>query len=101
MSCVHVLHKKSHKEVGRVQDRHKRKLPKSPLHMQNCCWLIKPTTFFDVLACSHTLYYFFSLEIVESTYENKNCGVFFFSRDVEFSEKKNRLMTFTLQPPSS
>ena len=51
--------------------------------MQNCCWSgIKPITFL-------TLYFFFSLEIVESTYENKNCGVFFFfSRDVEFSGKK-------------
>ena len=58
--------------------------------MQNCCWLIKPITFFDVLACSYTLYYFFSLEIVESTYKNKNCGVFSFSRDVEFSEKKKQ-----------
>ena len=60
--------------------------------MQNCCWSgIKPITFFDVLACSHTLYYFFSLEIVESTYENKNCGVFFFSRVMSnFREKKKQ-----------
>ena len=53
--------------------------------MQNCCWSgIKPITFL-------TLYFFFSLEIVESTYENKNCGVFFFSRVMSnFREKKKQ-----------
>ena len=41
-----------------VQGRHQTKLPKSLLQMQNCCWLIKTYYFFDVLAGSHTLYYF-------------------------------------------